>query len=182
MEILCKEIESSTGIRLKIRPQWLISKARYEERLETDGRWFAIVITIGNEADASKICTKGLRFGGSLKVVEKYWKAGPSSVCMTCSGIGHERVGGCGERIAQCVICARPHKSENDKCGVTGCTTKGGNICIHVVPKCANCGSNHQETALRCPVRQKAHVRAWKDKPRNCQMKTSGSLWRFLEK
>ncbi len=35
MELLRREIESSTGIELKTRPRWLISEARLEERLES---------------------------------------------------------------------------------------------------------------------------------------------------
>lgn len=78
-----------------------------------DGRGSAIVITVGNEAEASKLCANGLRFGGVPKMVEKYWEAGPSSVCMTCSGIGYDRFGGYGKKLVQCVICAGAHKSEN---------------------------------------------------------------------
>ena len=82
----------------------------------------AIVITVGNEADVSKLCAKkGLRFGEAPKVVEKYLEAGPSSVCMTpssvctcttCSGMGHDQLGGCNERPEQCVICTGAHKSK----------------------------------------------------------------------
>lgn len=91
MELLCREIESSTGIQLKTTPRWLISEARLEERLETGNeKGSAIVITVGNEVEASRLCAKGLRFGEALKGVEKYWEAGPSSICMTCSGIGHD--------------------------------------------------------------------------------------------
>lgn len=62
----------------------------------------------------------------------------------------------------QCVIYAGVHKSENHKCGVTDCAAKWGKICVHVVPKCANCGGNHQVTAFKCPARQKAQADAWK--------------------
>lgn len=141
MELLCLEIEPSTGIKLKTTPRWLISKERLEERLGSgNGKKSAIVITVGNKAEALKLCAKRLRFGGALKVSEKYWEAGPSSVCMTCSGISHNRLGRCDEKAAKCVICVGAHKSKNHKCGVTGCTTKKGKICIHVVPKYANCG------------------------------------------
>ena len=175
MELLCREIESSTGIKLKTLPRWLISEARLEERLETgNGRGSAIVITVGNEAEASQLCAKGLRFGGAPKVVEKYWEAGPGSVCMACSGIGHDRLGGCKERAEQCVICAGAHKTENHSCGVTGCGAKKGKICIHVVPKCANCGGNHQATAFRCPARQKAQALAWRNKAKKAQEENSG--------
>lgn len=88
---------------------------------------------------------------------------------MTCSGIGHDRLEGCNQRPEQCVICAGAHKSENHKCGVTGCTVKMGKICIYVVPKRANCGGNHQATAFRCPARQKAQALAWRNKGKKAQ-------------
>lgn len=122
----------------------MISKAQLEECLEAGNRkGSAIVITIGNKVEASKLCAKRLRFGGTLKVVEKYWKAGPSSVYMTSSSIGHDQLGGCKERPEQCVICAGANKTENHTCGVTGCGLKKGKMCIYVVSRCANCGSNH---------------------------------------
>ena len=138
-------------------PRWLISETRLEERLELGtGRGLAIVITVGNSAEASTLCAKGLRFGGALKVVEKYWEAGPGSVCMSCAGIGHNRLGECGDRGLQCVICAGDHKAEDHVCGVTGCNVRKGKICAHVTPKCANCGGNHQATAFKCPAWLKA--------------------------
>lgn len=88
---------------------------------------------------------------------------------MTCSGIGHDRLGGCNQRPDQCVICAGEHKSENHKCGVIGCTVKRGKICVHVVPKCANCGGDHQATTLRCPARQQAQALAWRNKAKKAQ-------------
>ena len=45
-----------------------------------------------------------------------------------------------------------------------GSTAKRGKICVHVVPKYANCGGSHQATAFRCPARLKAQTVAWKIK------------------
>ena len=156
----------------KNAPRWLINETRLEERLESGtGRGSAIVITVGSSIEASKLCSKGLRFGGALKVVEKYWEAGPGSVCMSCAGVGHDCLGECGDRIVQCVICAGAHKAEDHRCGVIGCTAKMGKICTHVTPKCANCGGNHQATAFKCPARLKAQAEAWKDKVQKSQAK-----------
>ena len=56
MGLLCREIKSSTEIKLKTLPRWLISEVRLEERLEAgNGRGSAIVITVGNEAEASQL-------------------------------------------------------------------------------------------------------------------------------
>ena len=114
MELLCREIESSTGIRLKTTTRWLINKAWLEERLESgNGRGSAIVITVGNEVEALRLCARGLRFGGAHKVIEKYWEAGPSSIYMSCLGIGHDWLGRCDDRAVPCMICIEAHKSEN---------------------------------------------------------------------
>ena len=138
---------------------------------EGNGRGSAIVITVGSSAEASKLCSKGFRFGGALKVVEKYREAGPSSVCMSCAGIGHDRLRGCGDRAIQCVICAGDHKVESHRCGVTGCMVKMGKIRTHVTAKCANCGGNHQTTAFKCPARLKAQSEAWKEKSKKSHAK-----------
>lgn len=91
MELLSRKIESLTGIKLKTIPCWLINEARLEERLESgDRRGSAIVITVGNSTEASQLSSKRLRFGGNLKVVEKYWEARPLSICMSYTGIGHD--------------------------------------------------------------------------------------------
>lgn len=63
------------------------------------------------------------------------------------------------------------HKLENHKCGLTGCTAKLGKICTHVIPKCANCGRNHQATIFKCPARLKAQTDAWKEKVKKSQAK-----------
>ena len=129
MEVLYREIKSSTGIQLKTVPRWLVSESRLDERLESGTRrGSAIVITVGTSEEAAKLCSKGLRFGGALKVVEKYWEARPGSVCLSCAGVGHDRLGECGGRAVQCVICAGAHKVEDHRYGVTGCAVKMGKI------------------------------------------------------
>ena len=97
-------------------------------------------------------------------MVEKYWEARPDSVCMSCVGVGHDRLGKCGNRALQCIICVGDHKVENHAYGVTGCNIRKGKICTHVTPKCANCGGNHQAIAFKCPARLKALSDAWKEK------------------
>ena len=79
------------------------------------------MITVSGESEVKKLFASGLRFGGVVKVVEKYWESGPSSVCMTYYGIGHEQMRKCGDRVPKCVICAGPHKIKDHRCGVTGC-------------------------------------------------------------
>ena len=90
IELLKREVESSTGIQLKTLPRWLISESRLKEQQENGKQGSAIVITVKGETEAKQLCASGLRFGGIVRVVERYWEAGPGSVCMTC---GHERLG-----------------------------------------------------------------------------------------
>ncbi len=165
MELLKREVESSTGIQLKTLPRWLINEDRLRE-VQTNGnkRGSAIVITVKGEVEAKKLCASGLRFGGLIRVVEKYWEAGPSSVCMTCCGIGHERMGSCRNRPTKCVICSGAHKVEEHQCGVIGCTKGRGKTCPHVKAQCANCGGGHMANSSRCISRQKASVKASKER------------------
>lgn len=78
MELFSREIELSIGIQLKALPCWLINEARLEKRLESGtGKILAIVITMGNSTEASTLCSKELKFGGALKVVENIGKPDP---------------------------------------------------------------------------------------------------------
>lgn len=54
--------------------------------------------------EAKKLCISGLHFGNMIKIVEKFWEAGPSLVYMTCYMIGHEKMRRCGNRAAKCVF------------------------------------------------------------------------------
>lgn len=110
VELLKREVESSTGILLKTIPRWLINKNRLKEQQENNNkRGSAIVITVSNEIDSKRLVASGFRFGGAIKKVEKYWEAGPGSVCMKSCGIGHERQGDCGNRPEKCIMCASAH-------------------------------------------------------------------------
>ena len=101
------------------------------------------------------LCAKGLRFGGTFKVVERYWEAGPGLVFPICCGISHNRLGKCGERPTKCTICAGTHKLEEYKCGMKGCETGFGMICSNVTAVCANCKGGHQATLGKCLAKKK---------------------------
>ncbi len=67
MGLLCREIQSSTGVKLKTTPRCLINEAQLEECLESgNGRGSAIVITVGKSTEGSRQSSKRLRFGGAL--------------------------------------------------------------------------------------------------------------------
>lgn len=70
----------------------------------------------------------------------------------------------CNEKLLQCIIYIKIHKSENYKCEVTRYMVKKEKICIHVVSKYTNCRSNHQTTTFRCSTWQKTQVKAQKIK------------------
>lgn len=115
---------------MKTVPCWLINESWLEERLESSTGWgSAIVIIAGTSKDAAKLCSKGLRFGDALKVVENYWETGPGLVCLSCVGVSHDRPRKCGDKTVQCVIYASAHKVEEHRCRVTGYTAKMGESC-----------------------------------------------------
>lgn len=71
MELLKREVESSTGVSLKATPRWLISEDRLKEQQTTNNkRGSAIVITVSNKHVVKQLMASGLRFGGMVKQVE----------------------------------------------------------------------------------------------------------------
>lgn len=103
----------------------------------------AIDITVSISQATAKFCSKRWRFGEALKNVEKYSKAGPSSVCLYCAEIDCDWIEKYRDRVVQCMICADVNKAQNLRCGITICITKISKICTHVTHKCANFGTNH---------------------------------------
>lgn len=97
-------------------------------------------------------------------MVEKYWEAGPSSICMTYCKIGHERMRDYGNWPARCVISAGPQEIEEYQCGVVGCRKRNGRICTHITVVCANCDRNHTTNSLQYASRHRANVEALKEK------------------
>lgn len=165
MEVLCREIKSSMGLQLKTLLCQLISESRLEKYLESGiGRGSIIVITVGTSEEVAKLCFKGLRFRGALKVVENDWEARLGLVCLSCSGVGHNRLGDCGDRAIICVIYAGWHKVEDYSYRVIGCNVKIGKICTHITFKCINCEAKLQATAFKYSARLKAQAKAWREK------------------
>lgn len=73
IDLLRREIKSSSGIKLKTTPQWLINESRLRERLEFHNNpGSAIIITVASASKASYLYTKSLRFEGGLKVINKF--------------------------------------------------------------------------------------------------------------
>ena len=61
MDILKREVKSSTGIPLKATPRWLISENRLQEQQENNNkRGSAMVITVKTKIEAKQIIASGL--------------------------------------------------------------------------------------------------------------------------
>ncbi len=91
MELWKRMVELSTRIQLKTTPCWVIHESRLREKQQSGNyRGSSIVITVANNFDVSYLFAREFRFGGTLKVIERYWKAGPGAVCLVCYGIGHD--------------------------------------------------------------------------------------------
>ena len=179
MELLRRKVESTTEIQLKTLPRWLISESRLKEKQEFNNKQdSAIVITVSGESEAKKLFASRLRFGGVVKVIEKYWESEPSSVYITCCGIGHEQIAKCGDRVPKCVICAGPHKIKDHRYRVTGCNKQAGKVCVHLTVQCANCGGGHFANSNQCASRHKAEKEARRkktiDKSKANKVETNG--------
>lgn len=99
MELFWQEIKLSIRIYLKILSCELIGETQQEEDLESGiGRRPAIVIIVENSAEASILYSRGLRLKEAIKVIEKYWKARPGLVCMSCARVGYDRLRKCGDK------------------------------------------------------------------------------------
>lgn len=154
MEFLKKEVKLLTGVQLKRSPRWLIYKRRLRERQKSQNYCGSfIVIMVVNNSDTTYLCAKGLRFGGILKVVKRYWEARPRSICPVCRDIGHDWLERCAQRPAQCTLCAGSHKLKDHRCRVNGCEVGFGKIYTHVMAVCANCKGSHQVTSGKCSTR-----------------------------
>lgn len=61
-----------------------------------------------------------MRFREMFKVVEKYYEAGLSSICINCAEIGYNRLGKCLNKAIQCIIYTIIYRTKNYKYKVTG--------------------------------------------------------------
>lgn len=104
-------------------------------------------------------------------MVEKYWKARPGSISLSCASVGHNCLREFGDKIVQCVICASVHKVENHRYRITSCIVKMGKICTYVIFRYANYRAKYQTTTFKCQTRLKAQIEAWRKKFKQFQVK-----------
>lgn len=108
----CK-VKLSTNIQLKTLLCWFINENWLREVQKTDNKQGStIVITVKGVTKTKKRYVSELCFSGLNRVVENYWKARPSSVCMTYYGISHEQIKDCRDRLDGYVVCTNLHKIE----------------------------------------------------------------------
>lgn len=99
IKLFCQEIELSTEIQLKTIPYWLINKSQLEERLLfSTKRESANVIKVDTSKKVAKLCSNRLRFGGTLKIIKKYWKVRLGSICLGCARIAYDGLRKCKDR------------------------------------------------------------------------------------
>lgn len=71
-----------------------------------------MIIMVKNKAKAKKLYKSGLCFGGLVKVIEKYWEAESSSICIIDYIIDHEWIKNYQDWSAKFIICSDPYKIE----------------------------------------------------------------------
>lgn len=89
---------------------------------------------------------------------------GPSSIYITCYGIGDEQMRSYGNRPAKCIICSREYNLDEHQYGVIGCTKSRKKICLLVKAQYANCGDGHIAKCLRFISLQKKSVKGNKER------------------
>lgn len=144
---------------------WLMSKDRLRKQQENSNKQgLAIVITLHSEHEAKQLDINDLRFGGAMKKLEKYQKAGLGSICFKCCEISYERLESCRDKLEMCIMCVGSHQASKHKCRVNRCNKRRGKLCIHIVAQCANYQGNHQVSSTRCVLWMKAEIKACKKK------------------
>lgn len=89
---------------------------------------------------------------------------------MNCVDIKHNRLGECGNRKVQCIICVDVYKAENHKYGIISYITKIVKIYTYVIPKYVNCEENYQALIFKCPARLKTQIEKQKKKMKKSQL------------
>lgn len=144
IELFKKKVESAIGIQLKTLLYELISESWLKKQQKFDNKQgSAIIIIVSNKSKSKKLYVSGLRFDGVVKIIKKYWKSRPSSVCITCCRIGYKQIGKCKDQVSKYVICAGPYKIEDYQYGVTSCNKKAGKVSVYITMQYANCGNSH---------------------------------------
>lgn len=89
-------------------------------------------------------------------------EARPSSVCITCYGIGYEQIGSCTSRLQHCIICSDPHKIKAHYYGVPNCNKDKDKTYAHITVQCVNCGGGYSANSNQCTKKHKAKICAQK--------------------
>lgn len=118
MKILKKEVESLTDILLNTIPPQLVGKNLSREKQKSNNKCrSAIVINPSNKIVEKRPIANCFCFGGAIKKVEKYWKAGYKLVYMKCFGIRHKSPGTYGNKPKKCRMCVGTHLTSKHQRG-----------------------------------------------------------------
>lgn len=158
MNKLRKEIEERNGVKLATAPTWLVR----EENQNRSAMLQPVVIMLNRTSEKIRLTTHGVKCELATQEARLFEPSRDRArrQCTNCCGYGHLRHQCRGQ--ASCRICAGPHTAWNHRCITRGCVgSKSRANCQHRerIVKCANCGGEHQATALNCPRRAGAFVR-----------------------
>ena len=119
IEMLKQKVELSISIQLKALRCWLISKNRLQEQQKScNKQGSAIVIIVIEESKTKYLHASRFLYKRIIKVVEKYWKIEPNSVCMICCDIEYEQMGNCRNWPSKYIIYSGYHNFKEHYCGV----------------------------------------------------------------
>jgi hypothetical protein len=111
----------------------------------------SIVIAFDNELTAKKALKNKLFIAGIPVKTAKYEEKKTTIQCQKCQKFGHT-TSSC-KNLAICQYCAQNHLTRLHICKI--CESVG-EICIHTILKCSNCGGNHAATSKECTDNQQS--------------------------
>jgi hypothetical protein len=132
----------NNGLQVVGEPYWLSHEDKRKEKLAG-----SVCIAFKNQKDADYAIRNRLFLLGISVRADKLHSTPPSTQCQKCQRFGHVEAR-CRNDYA-CKICSEPHATQQHKCNIGTCNTKG-KVCIHSVRKCANCSKAHTADDKQC--------------------------------
>lgn len=131
------------GLKVIGQPYWITPEEKRGAQVAG-----SIVVAFETEEQARQAISKNLIVAGRPLRAEKYMNIPATTQCNQCQGYGH--ISTKCRWDAKCQFCAGQHNTKQHVC--TQCNIIGKK-CVHLIPKCTNCGEAHTADKETCQVR-----------------------------
>ncbi|KAI0994262.1 hypothetical protein K3495_g13920 [Podosphaera aphanis] len=144
LSTISEEISTfNSGLKVIGQPYWITPEEKRRKQIAG-----SIVVAFETEEQARQAITRKLIVAGRSLKAEKYMNVPATTQCNHCQGYGHISTKCRWE--AKCQFCAGQHNTQQHVC--SQCNSIGKK-CVHLIPKCANCGEAHTSEKETCAVR-----------------------------